>query len=163
MPENTNKCTNLSVRISIKRNANQKIEFTLAKTCNEDAKPTYLIHFALLEKSGDKFEEKIGVDVDVNKQAPGKEAKADETVNAGISDRQVLYVRGPVARAADDVVTPGQDAVNGFDFALLDEVNLAVEDESVLKFVDNLDQIAADNNKKLEKLKNRLVTVLDVH
>ncbi|MGB7923471.1 MAG: hypothetical protein WCF57_09520 [Pyrinomonadaceae bacterium] len=160
MPEEKDSCTNISVRVALKRNETQKIEFSLNKECT-DGQSKYTIHFALLEKKDDAYEPKISVDVDVSKEAPDKKDEAEETVNTGLSENQVLYIRGPVARAADKAIA--KPDMNPLAALLTDmETNFLREDESASQGLELLDTAAATRRDNLQKLRDRMVSVLDI-
>ena len=160
MPEDSDKCTPLSLRVALKRNATQKIEFGLAKSCKEvngRFESVWVIHFALLEKEGEEFTPKISVDININDEAPDKTKKAEDTEKAGLSDRQTLFIMGPVARAADKAIAqPEEDGLQAL-FASLDSTRDVTD-----KDLEALDRAAAAREDNVRKLKTRVLTVLDV-
>ncbi len=162
MPDDSDKCTPLSLRVALKRNATQKIEFGLAKGCKDVGgrfEATWVIHFALLEKEGDEFTPKISVDININDEAPDKTKKAEDTEKAGLSDRQTLFIMGPVARAADKAIEqPQEDGLQNLMAALGSERAQDVTD----KDLEVLDRAAAEREANVRKLKTRVITVLDV-
>lgn len=163
MPEESDKCTPLSLRVALKRNATQKIEFGLAKSCKEVSgrfESVWVIHFALLEKDGNEFTPKISVDIDINKEAPGKELRAEETEKAGLSDRQTMFLTGPVARAADKAIEQPFDEELRALFASLDPA--AFQSASGNEPFELLDRAAASREDNIRKLKTRVIAVLDV-
>lgn len=161
MPDNERKCTPLSVRVALRRSDTQKIEFSLTKGCRtDDDKSFYIIHFALLEKKDDKFEPKVSVDIDINKEAPDKEDSAEDTVNSGLTENQVRFIRGPVARAADKVTTR-PDGAEALTFGDMDAL-LADTDEAENVGLNALDRAAAARRDNLQKLRDRVVSVLDI-
>ena len=165
MPDDTNKCTPLSVRIGLKRNATQKIEFGLTKTCkkvDERVEAVWVIHFALLEKEGDEYTPKISVDIDINNDAPGKEPKAEKTAKDGISENQTLYLLGPVARAADKATEqPLVNELKAF-FSSMDVKSLRDDAKADDTSLEVLDRAADEQSKNLRRLRTRVVSVLDV-
>ncbi len=161
MPDDTNKCTPLGIRVGLKRNATQKIEFGLTKGCKKEddrVEATWTIHFALLEKDGDEFTAKVSVDIEINKEAPGKEKQAEDTANDGLSHLQTLYLVGPVARSADAVIEqPNVDALlSNFDPASFNE---ASKDEQLFA---ELDRAADAHSENVRKLRRRVVGVLSL-
>lgn len=163
MPEDSNSCTPLSLRVALKRNATQKIEFGLAKGCKDVGgrfEATWTIHFALLEKKdGEDFTPKISVDININEEAPDKALKAEETEKAGLSDRQTLFLMGPVARAADKASEPpAEDGLQN----LMASLGSARLQDVTDKDLEVLDRAAAEREDNVRKLKTRVITVLDV-
>lgn len=163
MPDTDNKCTPISVRIGLKRSDTQKIEFGLTKTCKkveERQESVWVIHFALLEKDGDKFTAKISIDIDINNEAPGKEKEAEDTAADGFSENQTRYMLGPVARAADKAVEQ----------SLADEVKAHFSDANLFgdaadaddRSVELLDRVADARSQNLRRLRTRIISVLDI-
>ena len=164
MPDDTNTCTPLSVRVGLKRSATQKIEFGLTKSCKkveERVEAVWVIHFALLEKDGDEFTPKISVDIDINNDAPDKKEKAENTANNGVSENQTLYLLGPVARAADKATE--QPLANELEtlFSAID-VRALRNDAKSDSSLDVLDQAADEQNQNMRRLRTRVISVLDV-
>jgi hypothetical protein len=162
MPEDSDKCTPLSLRVALKRNATQKIEFGLAKSCRDVGgrfESVWVIHFALLEKEGEEFTPKISVDININDEAPDKTKKAEDTEKAGLSDRQTLFIMGPVARAADKAIEqPDGDELQALFASLTPSKLQDVTD----KDLEVLDRAAAERDDNVRKLRTRVITVLDV-
>jgi hypothetical protein len=162
MPEDSDKCTPLSLRVALKRNATQKIEFGLAKSCRDVGgrfESVWVIHFALLEKEGEEFTPKISVDININDEAPDKTKKAEDTEKAGLSDRQTLFIMGPVARAADKAIEqPDGDELQ----ALFASLNPSKLQDVTDKDLEVLDRAAAERDDNVRKLRTRVITVLDV-
>lgn len=165
MPADTDKCTPLSVRIGLKRSDTQKIEFGLTKTCKkveERIEAVWVIHFALLEKDGDKFTAKISIDIDINNEAPGKEKEAEGTATNGISENQTRYLLGPVARAADKAVEqPFADEVR----ALFSDMNTNVFGDAAgtdNRSAEVLDRLALARGENMRRLRTRVISVLDI-
>jgi hypothetical protein len=162
MPEDSDKCTPLSLRVALKRNATQKIEFGLAKSCRDVGgrfESVWVIHFALLEKEGEEFTPKISVDININDEAPDKTKKAEDTEKAGLSDRQTLFIMGPVARAADKAIEqPGGDELQ----ALFASLNPSKLQDVTDKDLEVLDRAAAERDDNVRKLRTRVITVLAV-
>lgn len=165
MPDDTNKCTPLSVRVALKRNATQKIEFGLTKSCKkveEKIETVWVIHFALLEKDGAGFTPKISVDIDINNDAPSKEKKAERTANEGVSENQTLFLLGPVARAADKAVEqPLTDELKAF-FRSMNASALRDDAKADDTSLEVLDRAADEHRKNLRRLRTRVISVLDV-
>jgi hypothetical protein len=162
MPEDSDKCTPLSLRVALKRNATQKIEFGLAKSCRDVGgrfESVWVIHFALLEKEGEEFTPKISVDININDEAPDKTKKAEDTEKAGLSDRQTLFIMGPVARAADKAIEqPDGDELQ----ALFASLNPSKLQDVTDKDLEVLDRAAAERDDNVRKLRTRVITVLAV-
>lgn len=162
MPEDSNKCTPLSIQVALRRNATQKIEFGLTKRCKDVSgriEAVWIIHFALLQKDGDEFTPKISVDININDEAPSKVEKAEETEKAGLSDRQTLFLMGPVARSADDAINPPVEDELAKLFASLDAAKFQ---DVTDKDLEVLDRAASEREANVRKLKRRVVAVLDM-
>jgi hypothetical protein len=158
-------CTPLSFRIALKRNATQKIEFGLTKSCKKVAEKfeaVWIIHFALLEKDGNAFTPKISVDIDINNDAPGKQEQAEQTEQNGLSENQTLYLLGPVSRAADRAIQQpfDQQIRDLFATAAGDPGRFRQEQEA--DPLEVLDLAAVERGDNIRKLKTRVISVLDV-
>lgn len=165
MPEDSDKCTPLSFRIALKRNATQKVEFGLTKSCKkaeQRIEAVWVIHFALLEKDGDKFTPKISVDIDINNEAPGKQEQAEQTEKNGLSENQTLYLLGPVSRAADRATQqPFDEQIKALFAAAAGEPGRFREEQEA-NSLDVLDRAAVERNDNIRRLKTRVISVLDV-
>lgn len=167
MPEDTKPCKPLSIRIGLRRNATQKIEFALTKSCKkvseERIDAVWILHFALLEKEGNEFTAKVSVDIDLNNDAPGKEKQAEDTAKDGLSTNQTQYILGPVARTADSVTEqPFADEIQTL-FTNMDAAAFGDQadgaDEARFEL---LDRAADTREKNMRKLRTRVISVLDV-
>jgi hypothetical protein len=163
MPEDSDKCTPLSLQVALRRNATQKVEFGLTKRCKDVSgriEAVWIIHFALLEKDGDDFTPKISVDININDEAPAKVKKAEETEKAGLSDRQTLFLMGPVCDSADEAIEePLGEELRAL-FASFDPGRArAAAEPDPLEVLDRSGETQEDNTRRL---KRRVVAVLDM-
>jgi len=165
MPEDSDKCTPLSFRIALKRNATQKVEFGLTKSCKkveQRIEAVWVIHFALLEKDGNEFTPKISVDIDINNDAPGKQEQAEQTEKNGLSENQTLYLLGPVSRAADRAIQqPFDQQIKDLFAAAAGDPGRFREKQEVDP-LEVLDRAAVERDDNVRKLKTRVISVLDV-
>lgn len=158
----TKKCRPLSVRVSIKRNDTDKLEFKLTRACNEEDKAIYKIFFAFLKKQADgTYDAKIELEIDINKTAPSKKENANKTVNAGLSQRQVDVVRTKVARRADAVLEEKgtKKLLSSMD---LESLDFGTPNDSTEKVFEALDQIAEEESRRMKRLRKSLIHVLDL-
>jgi hypothetical protein len=99
------------------------------------------------------------VDININDEAPDKTKKAEDTEKAGLSDRQTLFIMGPVARAADKAIEqPDGDELQ----ALFASLNPSKLQDVTDKDLEVLDRAAAERDDNVRKLRTRVITVLDV-
>ena len=163
MPEDSDKCIPLSFQVAFRRTATQKVEFGLAKSCKDVSgriEAVWVIHFALLEKDGDEFIPKISVDININDEAPAKVKKAEETEKAGLSDRQTLFLLGPVCDSADEALEePLEEELRAL-FASYDPARARVAAEP--DPLEVLDRSGEEQEENVRRLKRRVVAVLDM-
>lgn len=162
MSQTQSSCTNVSVKISLKRNDTDKLDFEVTKACGENGQgSSYKIKFVFSKKKEDgTYEERISIEVDFSKQAPGNEEAAEKTVTEGFTQRQMDIVRTRVAKRADAVLEPSREILALYGESL--EVDFSKDDAAAEALFAKLDE-ANDRNPKMKRLVDSLAYTVQLH